>query len=102
MKWFDRWLYGKVKDMWDNSSKYSTGAKLGRVEGASALIESDNQVEVDGIQFKVMAANGGVIVQTRTFNPKIDRNIYNTHIIPDGEDIAERVGQIVSLELLRH
>lgn len=100
MKWFDRWLYGKVKDMWDNSSKYSTGNKIGREPVAA--IDTDNRVEVDGIQFKVMAANGGVIVQTRTFNPKTDRNIYNTHIIPDGEDIAERVGQIVSLELLRH
>lgn len=97
MKWFDRWLYSKVKDLWDNSSK-----DYGMVGPAAVAKDSDNKVEVDGIQFKVMSAHGGVIVQTRTYNPKTDRNVYNTHIIPDGEDIAERVGQIVSLELLRH
>ena len=101
MKWFDRWLYSKVRDMWDNSSKYATSTKLGQPEPAIA-IERDNKIEIDGIHFQVMSAHGGVIVQTRTYNPKTDRNIYNTHIIPEGEDVAERVGQIVSLELLRN
>ena len=100
MKWFDRWLYSKVRDMWDNSPKYA--ATIGASRPEPVALDSDNKVEVDGIQFKVMSAHGGVIVQTKTFNPKTDRNVYNTHIIPDGEDIAERVGQIVSLELLRH
>lgn len=100
MKWFDRWLYSKVRDMWDNSPKYA--ATIGASRPEAVPIDTDNKVEVDGIQFKVMSAHGGVIVQTRTINPKTDRNVYNTHIIPDGEDIAERIGQIVSLELLRH
>jgi hypothetical protein len=48
-----------------------------------------------------MPAQGGTIVQIRHYDRKTDRNNNITHIIPDGEDIAERIGQIVSMELLR-
>jgi hypothetical protein len=58
-------------------------------------------VDIDGMHFNVMKANGGVIVQLRTYDRKIDRNNYTTHIITDNEDVADRIGQIVSLEMLR-
>jgi len=41
------------------------------------------------------------VVQIRQYDRKTDRNNYITHVIPDGDDIADRIGQIVSLELLR-
>jgi hypothetical protein len=60
-----------------------------------------NAVDVDGLSFNVMPATGGTVVQIRHYDRKTDRNNHVTHVIPDGEDIAERIGQIVSLELLR-
>jgi hypothetical protein len=48
-----------------------------------------------------MSANGGVIVQLRQYDRKTDRSNLSTHIITDGEDVADRIGQIVSLEMLR-
>ena len=48
-----------------------------------------------------MPAQGGTIVQIRHYDRKTDRHNNITHIIPDGEDISERIGQIVSMELLR-
>ena len=48
-----------------------------------------------------MPATGGTIVQIRSYDRKTDRSNFITHVIPDGENIAERVGQIVSLEILR-
>ena len=60
-----------------------------------------NSIEVEGLGFSVMPARGGTVVQIREYDRKTDRNNYVTHVIPDGEDIAERIGQIVSLELLR-
>lgn len=58
-------------------------------------------VEVEGLSFNVMPATGGTVVQIRQYDRKTDRNNHTTHVIPDGEDIAERIGQIVSLEILR-
>ena len=64
---------------------------------------SSNDVDMDNsIRFHVMPARGGVIVQTRVYDHKKDEHKTTTHIIPEGEDIAERVGQIVSIEMLSH
>lgn len=56
-------------------------------------------VEVDGLSFTVMSAQGGVIVQLRKYDDKTNRSNYSTHIIAEGQDVAEHVGKIVALEL---
>jgi hypothetical protein len=62
---------------------------------------ADETVDVEGLSFRVMPALGGTIVQIKSYDEKRDRTITNTHVIPEGEDIAECVGRIVSLEILR-
>lgn len=66
-----------------------------------ALEPVHHGVDIDGMTFNVMKANGGVIVQTRNYDRKTDRNNYNTYIIHDEESVVERVGQIVALEILK-
>ena len=59
-------------------------------------------VDVEGLSFNVMPATGGTIVQIRhQYDHKNDRQRLSTHVIPEGENIADRVGQIVSMEILR-
>lgn len=86
-----RWLSRKIRRWLDNSIEVA----------CEPAIRASSGVDIEGIAFNVMPANGGVIVQTRQYDRKTDRNLYNTHIITDQEDIAARVGQIVALELLR-
>lgn len=85
-----KWLKRKIRHWLDDSPEVGCEPALARTS-----------VDVDGLSFNVMQANGGVIVQTRQYNHKTDRNMYSTHIITDQEPLAERVGQIVSLELLK-
>jgi len=87
-----RWLSRKIRRWLDNSIELAC---------EPAIVRASDSVSIDGIAFNVMPANGGVIVQTRHYDRKTDRNLYNTHIITDQEDIAARVGQIVALELLK-
>jgi hypothetical protein len=56
-------------------------------------------VDVEGLSFSVMPAQGGIIVQLRKFDDKTSRNTYSTHIIAEGQDVAEHIGKIVALEL---
>jgi hypothetical protein len=63
-----------------------------------SLVEN-NHVNVDGLNFTVMPAQGGTIVQLRKYDDKSSRSTYSTHIIPEGQDVAEHVGKIVALEL---
>lgn len=86
-----RWLKRKIKRWLDDDT----------VVACEPAIVRGSSVDIDGLSFNVMQANGGVIVQTRQYNSKTDRNMYSTHIITDQEPLAERVGQIVSIELLK-
>lgn len=56
-------------------------------------------IDVSGLAFNVMPANGGTIVQIRNYDEKNSRNNYTTHIIAEGQDVAENVGKIVAMEL---
>ena len=68
----------------------------------SSLPVARNGVDVEGLSFNVMPAQGGTIVQIRhQYDHKNDRQRLSTHVIPEGENIADRVGQIVSMEILR-
>ena len=57
------------------------------------------EVDVTGLSFNVMAAQGGTIVQLRKYDDKLNRNNYSTHIIAEGQDVAESIGKIVAIEL---
>jgi len=58
-------------------------------------------VDVEGLTFNVMSAQGGTIVQIRTYDRKTDQTRTVTHVIPEGNDISTAIGHVVSLELLR-
>jgi hypothetical protein len=89
MKWLKRKIIGWVRDDW-----HSQSVAQSPVVGARA-------VDVEGLSFNVMSAQGGTVVQIRYYDRKTDRNGTITHVIPDGEDVATAIGHIVSMELLR-
>ena len=89
MMWLKRKIISWVRDDWNSCQpKISVDC-------------SEPSVDIEGLRFNVMPAQGGTIVQIRHYDRKTDRNNNITYIIPDGDDIAERIGQIVSMELLR-
>jgi hypothetical protein len=56
-------------------------------------------IEIDGLSFNVMPAQGGTIIQLRRYDRTKDRSDNVTHIIAEGKDVAEEVGKIVAMEL---
>lgn len=71
------------------------------VAGSQAVLRVSDEPDIDGLRFTVMTATGGVILQCRTYDRQRDRNNTATYIIAEGEPVAERVGQIVSMEILK-
>ena len=67
----------------------------------------DNEIEDNGIsmpdplEFKVQPAQGGTIVEVTSWDSKNEESIVKLHIIPDSENIADHVGKIVVMEMLR-
>ena len=103
MKLFDRWLYGKVRDMWDNSHKYETderNIKMATI-GAQAMVERGPAEGSDRISFELTSAVGGRILNVRRYDERKDRHDTQTYVIPSGEDIGARVTKIINLELIK-
>lgn len=106
MKWFDKWLYGKVRDMWDNSHKYETKNYIEepkglRMAGAQAMIERGSPEGQERISFELSTAVGGRILNVRRYDDRNDRHNSQTYVIPNGEDVGVRVAKILNLELIK-
>jgi hypothetical protein len=105
MKWFDRWLYGKVRDMWDNSHKYDKDVYVKKEMAmnmiGAAQIERGKAEGENRISFELTSAVGGKILNVRHYDERKDRHECQTYVIPTGEDIGERVAKIINLEMFR-
>ncbi len=67
-----------------------TGSKLGRGIGS------------DGMNFTLYNATGGYVLEYRRYDKKTDRQDTKLHIINHDDDLGEKIGQIISLEILRN
>ena len=110
MKFFDKWLYGKVRDMWDNRHKYEAllaeqqykeerQIKMGTM-GAVAIDRGRPEGE-DRISFELTSAVGGRILNVRRYDERKDQHNNQTYVIPSGEDVGSRVAKIINLELIK-
>ncbi len=107
MKWFDRWLYKKTRDMWDNRDKYEevyinkTKTHRGLQVGTAMAIEKGRAEGEDRISFELTSAVGGRILNVRRYDNRTDRHDSQTYVIPSGEDVGARVAKILNLELIK-
>ena len=94
-----------IRLLWEKMMKwgwdYNRDLRCNQVEVAVDCV-SDERLDMEkALRFNVLPCTGGVVMECRTFDRKTHSNDTRTFIIPEGEDIAERVGQIVSMEILR-
>jgi hypothetical protein len=102
-----RWLWSRVmKWGWDYGRDIDDGlVPLARHKGKYNLVsldDIDSSIELpDPITFRVQAITGGTLVETRWYDPKNDEPIRKLHIVNDNENLAEAIGKIVTMELIR-
>jgi hypothetical protein len=109
MKWFDQWLYSKVRDMWDNRDRYeadrdykeSRAIKMNTIGMGTAMAERGRAEGEDRISFELTSAVGGRILNVRRYDQRKDQHDQQTYVIPSGEDVGSRVAKILNLELIK-
>lgn len=95
MKFFYKWLYKKLQNTVEDTSKDPYQPIT-----ASVGIERDN-IYSKGMNFTVYRANGGFIIEHRVYNQKTDRHDNSLHIIIEDKDLGEEIGKIITFESLR-
>ena len=94
MKW--GWDYGR-----DIDEPLRSRGRKGKYDIVS-LDDIDSSIELpDPITFRVQAITGGTLVETRWYDPKNDEPVRKLHIVNDNENLAESIGKIVTMELIR-
>lgn len=108
MKWFDKWFAKKCKQAWENSqnepteaeSKYSNS--IGLVSpGRGARVRSDDGLRSNSTNFALYNANGGTVVELRSYNETTDRNNTSLYVISSDKDLGQELGHIVTMEALK-
>jgi hypothetical protein len=107
MKWFDKWFYRQTKKSWDMKDQYdeewnttsTRGLKMGM--GTISAVERGRPEGESRISFELSSAVGGKILNVRHYDERKDRHESQTYVIPNGEDIGERVSKIINLEMFK-
>jgi hypothetical protein len=95
MNWLKKKVIQWVREDWDAEYK-KNGA-----ERAISVRDTDH-VEADPIiSFRIYSAQNGKILEFNKYDRVKDRSDRSVYIIGKDEDIAEKVGKCLSLELLR-
>lgn len=107
MKWFDKWFYKQAKKAWENKDCYEDAAQLKErvsmkgLQLGTAMVERGRAEGEDRISFELSTAVGGRILNVRRYDDRKDRHDSQTYVIPNGEDVGERVAKIINLEMFK-
>ena len=102
-----RWLWSRVmKWGWDygrevDDEPFRARRHKGKFDPV-IIDDGDQSLELpDPISFKVQAVAGGTLVETRWYDAKNDDPVRKLHIVTNEENLAEAIGKIVTMELLK-
>jgi len=101
-----KWGWDYNRDLRDDCLVESHRPARLRARRGSNSIElcddADESIDLQyPISFKVEAVQGGTLVETRWYDCKKDENIRKLHIVTSDQDLAEAIGKIVTMELIR-
>ena len=105
MKWFDKWFYKQAKKAWENKDQYEeeyiNKASIKMATGSLVAAERGRAEGENRITFELTSAVGGKILNVRQYNDRKDTHETQTYVIPNGEDVGERVAKIINLEMFK-
>ncbi len=97
MKWFNNWFEKKCREAWESSKQEKELA----LPVGNLIATRDNSINTHGLNFTVYRANGGYVIEHRSYDKKHDRNNSGLHIITDDKELGEEIGKIITFESLR-
>ena len=94
MKW--GWDFSK-----EDGSRGKNGNTLAEYPQSMKLRAEPERFSTHGMTFTIYAANGGHVVEFRSYDPSTDRSFSSMHVIPEDQEFSDTISKIVTLECLR-
>ena len=104
MKWFDKWFANKCKQAWEDANKIEEDCPpitKHRVRGSIGRDISESRLSSNGVNFTMYQANGGTVVELRSYDHNTDRHSTSLYVISADDDLGKQLEHIVTLEALK-
>jgi hypothetical protein len=94
------WLKLKLRN-WVNSAN-DIAERSTQKSHRGLAIESDSEMlSSEPLRLSIYRANGGTVVETRTYDRQKDRSQNQLHIIGHDDDLGHSLAKIITMEALR-
>jgi hypothetical protein len=105
MKWLDRLILRRaelinINRKMQDERDYQESRSIKMMAGAQVLSKANPEGE-DRITFELTTAVGGKILNVRRYDPRRDHHDSTTYVIPNGENLSERMVKILNLEMFK-
>jgi len=97
MNWLKRRLRNWVNNDGD-SDMQSINSK--RSTRGLAIANDSESFSTEPLRLSIYIANGGTVVETRTYDRLKDRSQNQLYVINDGEDLGEQLSKIITITSL--
>jgi len=97
MKFFKKWFANMCREAWKNARD----DKADKPSIANSLsTKSVDSIDSKGTRFTVYKADGGHVVETRTYDKNHDSQT-SLYIVTSDQDLGERLAHIVTYEAIK-
>lgn len=97
MKWLKKWIFKAVKE----GSELDQADQMSFSNQLVAKDSSSTRFEQRGMNFTLYKANGGYVLEYRSYDRKTDRNDNRLHIITGDQDLGQQIAHIITFEALQ-
>lgn len=66
----------------------------------NSLVKESDSISGEPLRLNVYSANGGMVIETRTYDRQKDRSNTNLYIVNDGADLGNEIGKILTMASL--
>ena len=97
MKFFKKWFSNMCREAWENAREDTVGKPS---MANSILPKSVDSIDSNGTRFTVYKADGGHVVETRSYDKNHDSQT-SLYIVTSEQDLGERLAHIVTYEAIK-
>jgi hypothetical protein len=95
------WLKRRLRNWINSDDEPNQVMKMSSAHRGLA-ISSDNEIlSTEPLRLSIYRANGGTVVETRTYDRQKDRSQNQLHIIGHDSDLGHSLSKIITMESLR-
>jgi hypothetical protein len=95
MNFFKKWFQKMCREAWENASEDKN-----HLSNSKEVVAASQSIDSNGIRFTVYKADGGHVVETKTYDKHHDCHT-SLYIVTSDQELGERLAHIITYESIK-